>query len=47
VSPPEQVIEDIWIMSEGDLRKLVTAARLAVEDIRDLRVTADNVRDRS
>jgi hypothetical protein len=47
VSPPEQVIEDMWIVSKGDLRKLVTAARLAVEDFRDLRIAADDLRNRS
>lgn len=44
ISPPGTVIEDIWIVSRGDLRELVTAARLAVTDSRDLRVSADRLR---
>jgi hypothetical protein len=45
VSPPDEVIEDIWIVSEGQLPKLVQAARLAVEDFRDLRMNADGLRE--
>ena len=41
MSPPEQVIEDIWVMSDGDLERLISAAHLAVIDFRDLRVNAD------
>jgi hypothetical protein len=44
-SPPEQVIEDIWTVSEGSLAQLISAAHLAVTDFRDLRVTADARRD--
>lgn len=46
VSPPDAVIEDIWLVSQGDLRELVRAARLAVTDFRDLRVSADQLRGR-
>jgi hypothetical protein len=34
VSPSDEVFEDVWIVSEGQLPKLVQAARLAVEDDR-------------
>jgi hypothetical protein len=44
VSPPEQVVEDILLVSEGRLGGLVHAARLAVEDRRDLQVQADAIR---
>ena len=44
VSPPDAVIEDIWIVSGGDLRELVRATHLAVTDYRDLRVAADQLR---
>jgi hypothetical protein len=44
VSPPDEVIEDVWIVSEGQIPKLVQAARLAVEDSRDLRMNADALR---
>ena len=47
VSPPDEVIEDVWIVSEGQLPKLVQAARLAVEDSRDLRINADGLREMS
>lgn len=40
VSPPDAVVDDIWTVSEGDLRKLVGAALLAVQDWRDLQVAA-------
>jgi hypothetical protein len=44
VSPSDEVIEDVWIVSEGQLPKLVQAAKLAVEDSRDLRMNADGLR---
>ncbi|WP_372728296.1 hypothetical protein [Nocardioides sp.] len=43
-SPPEQIIEDIWVVGGGDLAWFVSAAHLAVVDFRDLRVNADAVR---
>jgi hypothetical protein len=43
-SPPEQVIEDIWAASNGDLAQFVSAAHLAVVDFRDLRMNADAMR---
>lgn len=47
VSPPEDVIEDILAVSEARLDLLVSAARLAVMDYRDLRCNADAVRART
>lgn len=44
VSPPEDVIDDVLLLSQGNLRFLIRYARLAVEDWRDVRVEADNVR---
>ena len=44
ITPPDQVIDDIFVAGQGDLTKLVAAARLAVHDFRDLRVTADRIR---
>jgi len=44
LSPPEQMIEDIWVVSDGDLALLIAATRLAVTDFRDLRVSADSLR---
>jgi len=45
-SPPDDVIDDVWLVSGGDLAKLVSAARLAVTDFRDLRLNADSIRGR-
>ena len=44
VSPPEAVIDDILTVSQGRLDRMVHAARLAVEDHRDLRLQADAIR---
>ena len=46
-APPEQVLEDVWMVAGGDLGRLVSAARLAVTDVRDLRMDADEARARS
>jgi catechol 2,3-dioxygenase-like lactoylglutathione lyase family enzyme len=45
ITPPEDVIDDILLCSGGDLATLMQAARLAVEDVRDLRVWAQTLRD--
>jgi hypothetical protein len=47
LSPPGAVLEDIFAVAAGDLARLVQAALLAVVDFRDLRVWADDVRNRS
>jgi hypothetical protein len=44
VAPPDSVIDDILVVAGADLRSLIQAARLAVEDSRDLRVNADKIR---
>jgi hypothetical protein len=44
VSPPDAVIDDVFVVARGRVAKFVRAARLAVEDYRDLRLTADSVR---
>lgn len=43
VVPPAQVVEDVWCVAGGDIARLVSAARLAVTDHRDLRVAADRL----
>lgn len=40
VSPPDDVVEDILTVAQGRLDGLARAARLAVEDFRDLRLAA-------
>lgn len=42
--PPEEVLADILVCSQGDLTSLVRAAHLAVMDFRDLRLQADDLR---
>ena len=44
ITPPDAVIEDILVCSQGDLAKMIRAARLAVTDFRDLRLAADAIR---
>jgi len=44
VSPSEEVIDDILTVSEGNWAKVISAARLAVVDWRDLRMAAETVR---
>lgn len=45
ITPPDDVIDDILVLSHGDLSGLVSAAHLAVTDWRDARVAADALRD--
>jgi hypothetical protein len=40
VAPPDDVIDDMLLLSDGRLDRLVDAARLAVADWRDLKVAA-------
>lgn len=44
VTPPDTVIDNIFICSGGSLATLVRAARTAVMDSRDLSLWADQVR---
>jgi hypothetical protein len=44
ISPPEDVIDDILLLSEGNLRLLIRWARLAVAHPRDLRAAANGAR---
>jgi hypothetical protein len=44
ITPPADVIDDVFVVGNGDLGRLVSAARLAVQDFRDLRMTADHLR---
>jgi hypothetical protein len=46
-TPPENVIDDILLLSQGNLRLLIRWARIAVADPRDLRVAADGARSAS
>lgn len=42
--PPEEVIDDILLLSQGNLRLLIRWGRLAVLDWRDVRLVADDLR---
>jgi hypothetical protein len=44
VTPPDDVVDDIFTVAEGSLSKFARAARLAVEDFRDLRMAAQERR---
>ena len=46
ISPSEEIVDDMLVVSQGTLQGLVRAARLAVTDWRDLRVVADEIRGR-
>ena len=46
ITPPEDVIDDILLLSDGRLDRLIGAARLAVEDSRDLKQAAQERGDR-
>lgn len=46
-TPPEDLIDDILLLSEGNLRLLIRWTRMAVTDWRDVRATADGVRSES
>lgn len=41
ISPPESVIDDVLVVSGGNLASLIRAVRLGLADSRDLRVAAD------
>lgn len=44
ISPPEDLIDDLLLLSEGSLDRLVEFARLAIVDWRDVKVMADGKR---
>ena len=44
VTPPDAVIDDVLTVASGDVAQFVRAARLAVEDYRDLRLAAESLR---
>jgi hypothetical protein len=44
ITPPDHIIDEILFCSEGDVLKLMHAARLAVDDWRDLKVWAQTLR---
>ena len=43
IAPPESVVEDILICSQGDLARMIHFAQLAVVDSRDLHMAARQI----
>lgn len=44
ITPSDAVVEDIFVVARGSIASFGSAARLAVEDSRDLRLAADSLR---
>lgn len=44
LTPPDEVIEDILICSQGSVEEMIGVVRLAITDWRDLRLWADGLR---
>jgi hypothetical protein len=47
ISPPEEIIDDMLLLSDGRIDRLIAVARLAITDWRDLKVAADTRRNRT
>ena len=46
ISPSEDLIDDMFLLSEGSIEGLIQVARLGVADWRDLKVAAEEFRNR-
>jgi hypothetical protein len=46
VSPSQDIVDDMLLLSEGNLERLIQAALLGVTDWRDLKVAAEEFRSR-
>lgn len=47
VSPSEDVVDDMLSLSEGSIERLIQATRLGVTDWRDLKLAAEDFRNRT
>ena len=47
VTPSEAIVDDILLLSEGRIERLIEMARLAVTDWRDVRLAAEYRRNRT
>ena len=47
VTPSEALIEDMLLLSEGSIERLIVVARIGVADWRDLKVAAEAFRNRT
>lgn len=46
ITPSEDVVDDMLLLSEGSIERLAQVARLAVADWRDLKVAAEELRQK-
>lgn len=46
IAPQDWVIDDVFVLASGNLARLVSALHLALTDWRDLKVSAEAVRDK-
>lgn len=44
ITPSEQIIDDMLLCSGGDIVKLIQVIRLAVADLRDFKLSAEQIR---
>lgn len=47
ITPSEGLVEDILLLSDGSIERLIEIARMAVEDWRDVQVAAEEYRKRT
>lgn len=47
VTPSDALIEEMFLLSEGSIERLIEVARLAVADWRDVKVAAEELRRRT
>ena len=45
ITPPEDLIDDMLLLSEGSIERLIQVARLGLADWRDLKVAAEEYRN--
>ncbi len=47
ITPSDDIIDDMLVLSQGNLARLIHAAHLGISDWRDLRIAADDLRQRA
>ena len=46
LTPPDEVIDDLLVCSQGSIETLIRAVHMGITDRRDLRMWADGLRER-
>jgi hypothetical protein len=46
ITPPDDIVDDLLLCSEGEITKLIHAAHMAITDWRDLKMWAQRKRSR-